>query len=106
MNQTITAVYKDGILRPLTPLQLPENAKVKVTVETSSSTDPALELVGLFNSDKPLINNIGVSEEPDLYLLAENLGDDARSMQAWEIAPQRYRQGKNGEAIRIDGNHE
>ena len=33
MESTITAVYENGVLRPLTPLELPEHARVRVRVE-------------------------------------------------------------------------
>lgn len=33
-RQTIRAVYKDGVLRPLEPLDLPEESTVEVTVDT------------------------------------------------------------------------
>lgn len=34
MTQTITAVYENGILRPLTPLALPEHSQVEIEVRT------------------------------------------------------------------------
>lgn len=33
MTRTIEAVYEDGVLKPLTPLQLPEHQRVSVTIE-------------------------------------------------------------------------
>lgn len=33
MNQTITAIYEHGVLRPLTPLALPDRTEVRITVE-------------------------------------------------------------------------
>ena len=33
MNNTITVVYENGILRPLVPLALPEHARVQIRVE-------------------------------------------------------------------------
>ncbi len=35
MSQTITAIYEDGILRPLTPLELPDRTEVRLTVEAA-----------------------------------------------------------------------
>jgi predicted DNA-binding antitoxin AbrB/MazE fold protein len=32
MNQTITAVFENGVLRPLTSLDLPEHTEVQVTI--------------------------------------------------------------------------
>lgn len=36
MNQTVKAIYEHGVLRPLTPLVLPERAEVQITVEAAS----------------------------------------------------------------------
>lgn len=102
MNQTITAVYENGVLRPLKPLELPENTRVRLQIEKSEAPDPVLELVGLFNSEKPLIDNIPVSEDPDLYLVADALGEQATGLHAWEIAPTRYRRGENDQPVRLD----
>lgn len=33
MTQTVEAIYEDGVLKPLTPLQLPEHQRVSVTIE-------------------------------------------------------------------------
>jgi predicted DNA-binding antitoxin AbrB/MazE fold protein len=32
MSETITAIYEHGVLRPLTPLALPENARVQIQI--------------------------------------------------------------------------
>ena len=101
MSQTITAVYENGVLRPLKPLTLPEKARVRLQIERSEASDPVLELMGLFNSEKPLIDDIPVSEDPDLYLAAEAMGEQAEGLHAWEIAPARYQQGADGEPIRF-----
>jgi predicted DNA-binding antitoxin AbrB/MazE fold protein len=34
MDETITAIYEHGVLRPLTPLELPEHARVAITIRT------------------------------------------------------------------------
>lgn len=102
MSQTITAVYEDGVLRPLSPLSLPNKTKVTLQINQPSERDPVLELLGLFNDDKPLIDNIPVSEDPDLYLAAEAMGPKAAGLHAWEIAPARYERGFNNEPIRKD----
>ena len=103
MDQTVTAVYENGILRPLTPLELPDKTKVKLQIEQMPDTDdPVLGLLGAFSSDKPLIDHISPSEDPDLYILAEAMGKDADGLHAWEIAPTRYRRNEDGQPIRID----
>ncbi len=100
MSQTITAVYEDGVLRPLSPLLLPNKTRVTVQINQTDENDPVLELLGLFNDNKVLIDNIPVSEDPDLYLAAEAMGTEAGGLHAWEIAPARYACGANNEAIR------
>ena len=37
MTQRITAIYEDGVLRPLSPLNLTEHSKVEIAVYQSSS---------------------------------------------------------------------
>ncbi|MGH9898954.1 MAG: antitoxin family protein [Pyrinomonadaceae bacterium] len=37
MPQKITAVYENGILRPLTPIDLPENTEVKLDIHLAGS---------------------------------------------------------------------
>ena len=34
MARTIEAIYEDGVLKPVEPLQLAEHTKVRITVET------------------------------------------------------------------------
>lgn len=36
----ITAIYENGVLRPLTPLELPERAEVQVTIAPVATTEP------------------------------------------------------------------
>lgn len=36
MSQPIDAIYENGVLKPLQPLNLPEHAQVKVTVQTAA----------------------------------------------------------------------
>jgi predicted DNA-binding antitoxin AbrB/MazE fold protein len=44
MSQTITAVYENGVLRPLTPLALPEHARVELAVRpVEELTDAATQ---------------------------------------------------------------
>jgi predicted DNA-binding antitoxin AbrB/MazE fold protein len=104
MDRTITAVYENGILRPLTPLNLPNQTRVRLQIEETSELvdEPVFALIGAFSSDKPLIDGIPVSEDPNLYLLAEALDENISEKHAWEIAPQRYRRGEDGKPIRID----
>ncbi|MFQ5613286.1 MAG: antitoxin family protein [Anaerolineae bacterium] len=36
MSNSITAIYENGVLRPLTPLELPENTQVQIQVHRVS----------------------------------------------------------------------
>jgi predicted DNA-binding antitoxin AbrB/MazE fold protein len=38
MNETITAIYENGVLRPITPLDLPEHTEVQVSIKTPAAT--------------------------------------------------------------------
>ena len=38
MTETVTAVYEHGVLRPLTPLHLPEDSQVEIEVRMIHST--------------------------------------------------------------------
>jgi hypothetical protein len=71
---------------------------------TSSEGDPLFDLIGAYHSQRPLIDGIPVSEDPDLYLVAAALGERATRMHAWEIAPTRYSQGQDGRPVRRDAN--
>lgn len=104
MDRTITAVYENGVLRPLTPLNLPNQTQVRLQIEETNELvdEPVFALIGAFSSDKPLIDGIPVSEDPNLYLLAEALDENISEKHAWEIAPQRYRRDEDGQAVRID----
>lgn len=37
MNETITVIYEHGMLRPVAPLALPENARIQVRIVPASS---------------------------------------------------------------------
>lgn len=37
MSHRVTAIYENGILRPLAPLDLPEQAQVEITVDKTTS---------------------------------------------------------------------
>jgi predicted DNA-binding antitoxin AbrB/MazE fold protein len=44
MSQQIDAIYDNGLFRPLEPLALPDQSRVKLTVEAESPSDPADKL--------------------------------------------------------------
>jgi len=39
MNLQFDAIYDNGVLKPLIPLSLPDQARVRLTVQTSSSAE-------------------------------------------------------------------
>ena len=41
MDQTITAIYENGVLRPLTPLALPEHTAVEISLRPLPATATA-----------------------------------------------------------------
>ena len=43
MDNTVMAVYENGILRPLSPLELPEHARVQIYVQQVSAPSDAAE---------------------------------------------------------------
>jgi hypothetical protein len=88
----------DLFLRQRTPLPITE--------------DPIWDIVGIGKNGGELIDDIPVSEDPDLYYLADlmkrkRIGPYSvqreDSPHAWEIAPQRYAEGPDGRPVRIEG---
>ncbi|MGD8244774.1 MAG: ribbon-helix-helix domain-containing protein [Anaerolineae bacterium] len=72
--------------------------------------DPIWDVVASVEDTGRLIDGIAISEDPDLYTLAElmernNIGPYAEVRDgpphAWEIAPQRYARGESGQAVRL-----
>ncbi len=70
MNNSVTAIYENGILRPLAPLNLPEHIQVQITIQQfdkpkilSISSNPKPTMVELW-SDLDKINLL----EPDFEL--------------------------------------
>ena len=61
--------------------------------------DPVYELIGAYRSQQPLIDDIPISEDPDLYWALEASNEQAAGKHAWEIAPARYRQRADGVSI-------
>src|SRR3954465_11651064 len=43
MGNLVTAIYENGVLRPLTPLALPEHAQVEISVQSVSAPADNLE---------------------------------------------------------------
>ncbi len=68
MSQRVTAIYENGVLRPLAPLDIPEHTQVEfeIDVEVATTSDPraahahavrtALRRAGVSASPLPLSN--------------------------------------------------
>lgn len=69
---------------------------------SASEEDPVFALIGAYRSRQPLIDDIAVSEDPDLYLALEASNSQAAGKHAWDIAPARYARGEDGRPIRIE----
>ncbi len=62
MLGTIEAIYENGVLKPLSPIELKEHEKVIITIEKGTSAVRASS--GMFNSlDDSSINEIALSPE-------------------------------------------
>lgn len=59
MTQQFDAIYDHGILRPLAPLALPDQARVKVTVDTQSASQ----------TDQVLPSDVNVDFDAELNAL-------------------------------------
>lgn len=77
---TIIAVYEKGVLRPTTPLALPEHTRVRVQI---------VEEVSEVESGHPLLAlaNLGESLEQDVSERAEDiLAAEARPRSGWSTS--------------------
>jgi predicted DNA-binding antitoxin AbrB/MazE fold protein len=65
MSHPITAIYENGILRPLAPLNLPEQIKVEITIQVfDKSKQPSKPTMAELWSELDQINVF----EPDIEL--------------------------------------
>ena len=56
MSISIEAIFKDGAFTPAAPVDLPEGAQVRLTVEAidgDGKTDPLAEVIGIGDSGRP-----------------------------------------------------
>ena len=83
--------FRRALLLGVIQLRQKQNAQVN---------DPVIEILGAYSSSQSLIDGIPVSEDPDLYLLSTTFGEQSHFLHAWEMSPQRYTRGENGQAIR------
>ncbi len=72
MNQTTTAIYENGLLRPVAPLDLPENSEVEITIHISddslrSKVRKALKLNNQSNKTVDTISNERRAELAEIF---------------------------------------
>jgi predicted DNA-binding antitoxin AbrB/MazE fold protein len=70
MSITITAIYENGILRPLSPLALPESARVRLHIESETDDNSTADGHLLYDL-LSMATDLGVNdlaEQHDHYL--------------------------------------
>ncbi|MGI8467170.1 MAG: antitoxin family protein [Pyrinomonadaceae bacterium] len=80
MNQTTTAIYENGLLRPIAPLDLPEHSEVEITIHTSenslhSKVRKALKLENQPDKTVDVISNERRAELAEIFSAEKPLGD-------------------------------
>lgn len=71
-QQTVNAIYQNGVLRPLTSLDLPENSKVELDVKIIGIKQDSREAI-----DELLVRK-GLSLQKKLSKPQQNLSDEER----------------------------
>lgn len=72
MSQTTTAIYENGVLRPLVSLDLPEHSQVEITIEDSDSIRDRIDkvlgsLIMKFDNDVEPISDERRAELAELF---------------------------------------
>jgi predicted DNA-binding antitoxin AbrB/MazE fold protein len=84
MNQTTTAIYENGVLRPVVSLDLPEHSEVEITIHSSRSSfsnpvDRALRAANLTTRGRGLSGTAASAERraelAELFSAETPLGD-------------------------------
>ena len=80
MIQTTTAIYENGLLRPVVPLDLPEHSEVEITVQINenslhSKVRKALKLDELSNNSENVISNKRRAELAKIFSAEKPLSD-------------------------------
>ena len=80
MIQTTTAIYENGLLRPVVPLDLPEHSEVEITVQINenslhSKVRKALKLDELSNNSENVISNERRAELAKIFSAEKPLSD-------------------------------
>ncbi len=80
MNQTTTAIYENGLLRPVVPRDLPEHSEVEITIHiTENSLDSkvrkALKLENQSNKTEEVISNERRAELAEIFSAEKPLSE-------------------------------
>ena len=80
MIQTTTAIYKNGLLRPVVQFDLPEHSEVEITVQINenslhSKVRKALKLDELSNNSENVISNKRRAELAKIFSAEKPLSD-------------------------------
>ena len=80
MNQTTTAIYENGLLRPAVPLDLPEHSEVEITVYSKEDSlhrqvRKALKSENQSNETEDVISNERRAELAEIFSAEESLSD-------------------------------
>ncbi len=80
MNYTTTAIFENGLLRPIIPLDLPEHSEVEITVQVSDNllrakVRKALNLQVQPNKIEDVISNKRRAELSKIFSAEKPLGD-------------------------------
>lgn len=80
MNQTTTAIYENGLLRPVTPLDLPEHSEVEITIRTGddslrSRVRQALKLENQPNQTETVISDKRRAELAKIFSAEKPVSD-------------------------------
>jgi predicted DNA-binding antitoxin AbrB/MazE fold protein len=80
MNHTTTAIYENGLLRPVAPLDLPEHSEVEITIQINndslhSKVRKALKLENQPNQTEPVISDKRRAELAKIFSAEKPLSD-------------------------------
>lgn len=80
MNQTTTAIYENGLLRPVSPLDLPEHSEVEITIHISENSlhkqvRQALNLENQPNKTADVISNERRAELAEIFSAEKPLSE-------------------------------
>ncbi len=79
MRQSITAIYEDGVLKPLSPLDLRERQEVRLEVVSDDPAEPVEAALRLLQAARQLTRPSGTTgasqmTKDEIKTLAEKLG--------------------------------